>query len=79
MIREMLVGMVGMVPEMAAESRTKMIALKKARVMDRMMISGLVSEMVVEVQGRSLARAVVKDLLEIIWWRGGLESTKLGL
>ena len=36
---------------MAAESRTKMIALKKARAMDRMMISGLVSEIVDEVQG----------------------------
>ena len=57
--------MVGMVPGLAAESRTKS--------------NGLVSGMVVEVQGRSLARAVVKDVLEITWWRGGLESAKLGL
>ena len=65
MIRESVVEMLGMTPEMAAESRTRMLALKKAKAMDSMMISGLVSEMVDEVPGLSVAGAVVKDVLEM--------------
>ena len=42
--------------------------------MDRMTISRLVSEMVDEVRGLSVARAVMKEVLEIAWWRAGVNK-----
>ena len=49
MIREMVVEIVRMIPRKSAENKVKMIALKKAKAMDRMMISRLVSGMVDEI------------------------------
>ena len=72
--KRMVVEIVGMIPERVAENRTKLIALKKAKAMDRMTISRLVSEMLDEVQGLSVARAVMKEVLEIAWWRAGVNK-----
>ena len=74
MIREMVVEIVRMIPRKSAENKVKMIALKKAKAMDRMMISRLVSGMVDEIQGQSVAGAVIKEVLEIAWWRAGVNK-----
>ena len=74
MIREMVVEIVRKIPEKAADNKAKMIALKKTKAMDRMMISRLVSGMVDEIQGQSVAGAVMKEVLEIASWRAGVNK-----
>ena len=69
MIRETVMVLISMIPEIASENVANMIALKKAKAMDRMMISRLVLGMVDETQGRSVAGAVMKEVLEVAWWR----------
>ena len=74
MVREMVVEIMSMIPERAAENMAKMMPLKKAKAMDRMMISRLVSGMVDETQGRSVAGTVMKEVLEVAWWRAGVNK-----
>ena len=48
--------------------------------MDRMTISRLVSEMVDEVQGQSVARTVMKEVLEMVegWSQQSLDNNRGG-
>ena len=68
-VKELIVEMVGMVPELAAENMYKMMANKKARAVDRKMIGDLVSEMTMEVPGVSVATNIMREVLEMACWR----------
>ena len=68
-VKELIVEMVGMVPELAAENMYKMMANKKARAVDRKMIGDLVSEMTMEVPGVSGATNIMREVLEMACWR----------
>ena len=68
-VKELIVEMVGMVPELAAENMYKMMTNKKARAVDRKMIGDLVSEMTMEVPGVSVATNIMREVLEMACWR----------
>ena len=74
MVRELVHELVEMTPGLAMDNVARMLAAKRAKADGRRRITGLVVGIVCQVPGVSVATAIVKEVLEMAWWRAGVNQ-----
>ena len=74
MVRELVNELVEITPGLAMEHVARMLAAKRAKADGRRMITGLVAGIFCQVPGVSVATAIVKEVLEMAWWRAGVNQ-----